>query len=181
VPDNPSAASADAAARLVAAYGLRNPFRIQLDIATGDFVIGDVGLTLREELDILSPPGGAGGVGAPLGANFGWPFREGAVFGPGSPCGTPPPGKGSPLLGYDRTGQPDAAVISAGIYRSDPGQALRLPDDHVGDVFANDYYSGALYRLHLSAGTWSIAAPIPGQPSPDHWGEGFGEISDWRV
>src|SRR5439155_12831629 len=49
-PDNPFATASDSAARLVAAYGLRNPFRIQLDTATGDFVIGDVGLSLREEV-----------------------------------------------------------------------------------------------------------------------------------
>src|SRR6185436_5835170 len=46
-PDNPFATSTDSSARLVAAFGLRNPFRIQLDPASGDFVIGDVGLSLR--------------------------------------------------------------------------------------------------------------------------------------
>jgi hypothetical protein len=53
--------------------------------------------------------------------------------------------------------------------------------DHVGDLFASEYYSGWLFRLHKSGGTWSIAAPIQGQPSASHWGEGFAEISDWRV
>jgi hypothetical protein len=31
-----------------------------------------------------------------------------------------------------------------------------------------------LYRLHLSGGAWAIAAPVAGQPKPQHWGEGFG-------
>jgi glucose/arabinose dehydrogenase len=178
--DNPFATSSDSAARLVAAFGLRNPFRIQLDRATGDFVIGDVGLSLREEVDILSPPGSTSGAGAPLGANFGWPFFEGTAVGPTS-CSAQPPGLVPPIWDYDRSSQATAAVIAAGIYRSSPGEPRRLPADHEGDLFASDYYSGALYRLHFSGGLWSLAAPIPGQPSAGHWGEGFDGISDWRV
>ena len=191
--DNPFASSSDSAARLVAAYGLRNPFRMQLDKATGDFVIGDVGLSLREEIDILSPPvalaraGSAwsatdvvGGAGAPLGTNYGWPFREGTAVGP-TTCGPLPPDLVPPIWDYDRTSQANAAVISAGIYRASPGEPHRLPADHEGDLFASDYYSGVLYRLHFSGGTWAIAAPIQGQPSAGHWGEGFDSISDYRV
>jgi len=180
-PDNPFATSTDSSARLVAAFGLRNPFRMQLDPASGDFVIGDVGQVLREEVDILSPPISSSGLGVPLGSNFGWPFREGTAIGPNTGCSPLPPGLVPPIWDYDRTSQSDAAVIAAGIYRASPGQPRRLPADHEGDLFASDYYSGALYRLHLSGGTWSIAAPIPGQPSAQHWGEGFGQISDWRV
>jgi hypothetical protein len=179
-PDNPFVSSTDSAARLVAAFGLRNPFRFQVDPATGDLVIGDVGLSLREEVDILSPPASTSGAGAPPGTNFGWPFREGTAVGP-TTCGALPPGLVSPIWDYDRTSQADAAVISAGIYRASPGAPRALPADHVGDVFANDYYTGNLYRLHLTGGAWSIAAPVPGQPSAQHWGEGFKEISDWRV
>jgi len=180
-PDNPFASLPDSAARLVAAYGLRNPFRFQLDTGTGDLVIGDVGLSLREEVDILSPPGSSPAAGAPLGTDFGWPLREGTAAGPIAGCGGSPPAFVSPIWDYDRTAQADAAVISAGIYRSGSGQPRRLPDDHVGDLFANDYYSGVLYRLHRTAGVWAIAAPIAGQPNPAHWGEGFGQVSDWRV
>ena len=192
-PDNPFAASTDSAARLVAAYGLRNPFRIQLDRSTGDFVIGDVGQDVREEVDMLSPPAAltrtgsaasarraVGGAGAPLGTNYGWPFFEGTAVGPTS-CGALPPGIVPPIWDYDRTSQANAAVIAAGIYRASPGQPHRLPADHEGDLFASDYYSGALSRLHFSGGTWTIAAAIPGQPNAAHWGEGFSEISDWRV
>jgi glucose/arabinose dehydrogenase len=179
--DNPFAASSDSAARLVAAYGLRNPFRVQLDPATGDLVIGDVGLSLREELDILSPPGSTSGLGSPLGTNFGWPFREGTAVGPNTSCGPLPPDLASPIWDYDRASQASAAVIAAGIYRSSPGQPRTLPADHAGDLFASDYYSGVLTRLHRNGATWAVAAPIPGQPNAQHWGEGFAEISDWRV
>jgi hypothetical protein len=92
-----------------------------------------------------------------------------------------PPGLVPPVWDYDRSSQGDAAVIAAGIYRSSPGQPRRLPADHEGDLFANDYYTGVLYRLHFNGSAWSLAAPIPGQPSSTHWGEGFGQVSDWRV
>jgi glucose/arabinose dehydrogenase len=178
--DNPFASSPDSAKRLVAVYGLRNPFRIQLDPSTGDFVIADVGLVVREELDLFSPPVSTSGAGAPLGTNYGWPFFEGTAVGP-TTCGSVPPGLVPPIWDYDRTSQANAAVIAAGIYRASPGQPRRLPADHEGDLFANDYYTGVVYRLHRSGGTWSIAAAIPGQPTAGHWGEGFGQVSDWRL
>jgi len=52
--------------------GLRNPFRFSFDALTGDLVIGDVGDSSREEVD-LSPASAGGG----RGSNYGWPCREG--------------------------------------------------------------------------------------------------------
>jgi glucose/arabinose dehydrogenase len=49
------------------ALGVRNPFRMSVDEATGDLWIGDVGQTCWEELDRL----------ASAGANLGWDRREG--------------------------------------------------------------------------------------------------------
>ena len=51
------------------AYGLRNPWRMTIDSATGDLWIGDVGQGAREEIDTI-----AAGVG---GLNFGWRILEG--------------------------------------------------------------------------------------------------------
>ena len=51
------------------AYGLRNPWRISFDKATGDLYIGDVGQGKWEEIDYL--PAGTSG------ANFGWSVVEG--------------------------------------------------------------------------------------------------------
>ena len=53
------------------AYGLRNPWRISFDSATGDLYIGDVGQSAREEIDFQ--PAGAGGL------NYGWDTREGTL------------------------------------------------------------------------------------------------------
>ncbi|HEX5634878.1 MAG TPA: PQQ-dependent sugar dehydrogenase, partial [Gemmatimonadales bacterium] len=184
-PDNPFAASPDSSARLVLAYGLRNPFRFQVDPPTGLLVIADVGEQLREELDLLWPPGlpvGVPGAGSP-GANFGWPYLEGSVTGAhAGECAPAPPGMVLPVFDYDRTTQPGgASIISGGMYRVKPGGSRNLPASYDGDLFANDYYSGALYRIEQTGGGWAIAAPVPGQPSASHWGQGFGQVSDWRV
>lgn len=54
------------------ALGLRNPWRFSFDRGTGDLYLGDVGQAAREEIDFLP-------AGAPGGANFGWPIREGTL------------------------------------------------------------------------------------------------------
>ena len=51
------------------AYGLRNPWRISVDRATGDVWVPDVGQNLYEEINVV-PAGKAG-------LNFGWKLREG--------------------------------------------------------------------------------------------------------
>ena len=68
----------------IVAYGLRNPWRFSFDTATGDIYIGDVGESLREEVDRL--PRGFRGI-----PNFGWNIFEGRVrhrADPGAVVGT---------------------------------------------------------------------------------------------
>jgi uncharacterized repeat protein (TIGR03806 family) len=52
------------------AIGLRNPFRLSVDSATGRVWVGDVGELSREEVDVIE-----------CGNNYGWPFREGTISG----------------------------------------------------------------------------------------------------
>ncbi len=52
--------------------GVRNPWRIDFDPATGDLWVGDVGQNLVEEVDRLPAADGAG-----RGANLGWDLYEG--------------------------------------------------------------------------------------------------------
>jgi uncharacterized protein with LGFP repeats/glucose/arabinose dehydrogenase len=68
VPTNPyySASTPTSWRSLVYAYGLRNPFRFNLDPRSGIPHVGDVGWNTTEEVDTLAP-----------GANAGWPCYEG--------------------------------------------------------------------------------------------------------
>jgi endonuclease YncB( thermonuclease family)/PKD repeat protein len=71
LPDNPNAASSDANARRIVAYGLRNPFRFGVRPGTGEVWIGDVGWGTWEEIERLQAPTAAL-------TNFGWPCYEGS-------------------------------------------------------------------------------------------------------
>jgi glucose/arabinose dehydrogenase len=75
--DNPFAASGDANARRIVAYGLRNPFRTTFRPGTGELWIGEVGLSTWEEIDRVVTPADT------TADNFGWPCYEGAAIQPG--------------------------------------------------------------------------------------------------
>jgi hypothetical protein len=89
--DNPFVGNAGARGE-VFAWGLRNPWRSSFDRLSGDLWVGDVGLSAREEINLIAAASGGG-------QNFGWSHREGTVQGPG---GAAPPGASfvEPLLDY---------------------------------------------------------------------------------
>jgi len=68
---NPFAASPDANARRIIAYGLRNPFRFTFRPGTNELWLGDVGYNTWEEVDRI--PNATDGTAE----NFGWPCYEG--------------------------------------------------------------------------------------------------------
>jgi len=182
--DNPFASRPDSNARLVAALGLRNPFRIQPDRVRNWLVIGDPGDRTREELDVLVLHLPTPRPAQPeLGADFGWPFLEGSVPGPyANTCGPVLQNLAAPEFDYDRTQQVGgAAIIAAGAYWATGTGAYDWPADYAGDLFANDYYSGTLYRLSPLGNGYAPAPDVPGQPAPGQWGIGFNEISDWAL
>ncbi|WP_260727077.1 PQQ-dependent sugar dehydrogenase [Dactylosporangium roseum] len=71
MPNNPLAASADANARRVVAYGMRNPFRFTMRPGTNEVWSGEVGWNTYEEINRVANP-----TGTPVG-NYGWPCIEG--------------------------------------------------------------------------------------------------------
>ncbi|MEQ1832254.1 MAG: PQQ-dependent sugar dehydrogenase [Candidatus Eisenbacteria bacterium] len=187
--DNPYAASPDSNARLVLARGLRNPFRVQADPSLPWVMIGDVGDTQREEFDLLALPSAITlpfGM-ARAGANFGWPYREGVVAGSrAGGCPPAPAALAGPAFDYDRTSfSSGAAIIAAGYVPSIVTVSIGIqpaPSLPAGMYFS-DYYTGALTRLDIPAGgaAWEIAPAVPGQPSAEHFAEGFKAVADWRV
>jgi len=78
------------------AYGLRNPWRMSFDPATGELWAGDVGQSSREEIDLIV-----------AGANYGWNMYEGTICfsGPCDPAGmTFPVWEYSHAVGFSITG-----------------------------------------------------------------------------
>jgi glucose/arabinose dehydrogenase len=131
--DNPFVGRAGASPE-VYAYGLRNPYRFSFDRHTSDLLIGDVGGSLREEIDWI-------GVAAVRGANFGWACREGKVAGP-RPDECPVPGAVEPLFDYP-TSSPDA--VTGGFVVRDPTLT-----GLVGRYLYADYYTGLIRSLALN-------------------------------
>ena len=159
--DNPFVGDPDPRARLVWAYGLRNPWSFHIDPATGQIFIADVGQNDYEEIDIADGPG----------RNFGWPSYE-AFANYNQGCSPPADSTGStpPIHAYDRrsfvTG---AAVVSGGVYRRPASGDGRFPAEYEGDYFFTDEAAGFMRRLHKSGGGWNLAAPVPGQPNSTDW------------
>lgn len=121
------------------AYGLRNPWRIHFDSATGDLYIADVGQNQWEEINFQP-------AGAEAGWNFGWDLREGAhPFEGGDASGlVDPVAEYSHQLGISVTG---------GVVIRDP----RLPDWQ-GVYLYGDFGSGIVWGLLKTAGgEWANA------------------------
>lgn len=115
------------------AVGMRNPWRMSFDPATGDLLCGDVGQSAREEVDLII-----------RGGNYGWNYREGKIARPGS--GAPPAGFSAidPLLDYPRSGVSTniGTVVIGGItYRG-----TRIPQLYGAYVFA-DSGSGNIWAM----------------------------------
>jgi glucose/arabinose dehydrogenase len=117
------------------AYGLRNPWRMSFDFATGDLYIGDVGQGAWEEIDLI--PAGSGG-----GQNFGWDFREGAH----EYDGTAPAGLIDPIAEYSHA-EGGCSVTGGYVYR---GSMLEWN----GIYLFSDYCTGIIWGLINVNGVW---------------------------
>lgn len=170
-PSNPFAASANANERLVFAYGLRNPFRFSFDRLYHDLVIGDVGQSLREEVDWAPAPANLG-----IGRNYGWNCREGKLPGPATDPGCSPTGSYiEPAFDYPHAdpgggGAHGSAIIGGYVVR-DPS----LPE-LAGRYLYGDLGTGEIRSLVLSEpfGDHSEKLSVPNLNS-------FGEDSCGRI
>lgn len=155
--------------QLVYAWGMRNPFRFTIDPQTGDVVIGDVGFDTQEEMDYLAA--------ADPGDNYGWPQLEG--FAIQTCCGTC--GQGNeftdPIYAYTHDALPKA-VIAGPLYRYDGSAPRAFPASYDGSIFVAEFYDGWIRRLVFTGGAWTIAPPVPGQPSAVNWADGLAFHSD---
>ena len=121
----------------VHAKGFRNPFRFTLR-ADGVPLVGDVGWTSREELDL-----------AEGGRDYGWPCREGTIATPGYSgfprCSTTPATSFAPPA-YDYGAVRGGSVIAGPFY-----DGTAYPAGYRGDVFFGDYAQRFVKRMTLAA------------------------------
>jgi glucose/arabinose dehydrogenase len=176
--DNPFANRPNVNLRLTWALGLRNPFRFHIDAPTGRVFIADVGWIYYEEVDIADQPG----------MDFGWPYYEGTQAyvttecGPLQPAGLAPPAHQYTRAEFCPFPNPldcAASIIGGVVYRRNPAAPFAFPAEYDGDYFYSEYYDGFLRRLSEDGGSWSIAAPVPGQPATTSWGTGYREVTDY--
>jgi len=121
-------------------YGLRNPYRMSFDRATGDLWIGDVGQSSREEIDFLP----AAQLASPA-ENYEWDVMEGNLSGTCSNNGFKGSGphKG-PIYDYPRSD--GSTVIGGFVYRGAPQGDAR------GRYFFGDFGSGRIWSFVQSGG-----------------------------
>lgn len=174
--DNPFIGNANANTKLVYAWGLRNPWRFQVDPVSGTIISVDVGDDDFEEMNEIVP-----------GGFYGWPYREADMIRVLSDCPEPGGPGATPYIRPIAVIARDAnshAIVSGGMYRPVTGGAHDWPAGYYpsrGDVFYTDYYTGDLQRITWNGSSWVPAAAVPGQPAPDLWGTGFLTAADFQV
>lgn len=113
------------------AVGLRNPFRMSMDVTTGRIWCADVGLLLHEEINLITP-----------GGNYGWDYREGLAAGPTPQPDNITPSFVEPILQY---GQDVGKSITGGfVYHGDRFPTLQ------GSYLFGDFISGKVWSLRDS-------------------------------
>ncbi|HYB97831.1 MAG TPA: PQQ-dependent sugar dehydrogenase [Candidatus Limnocylindrales bacterium] len=116
--DNPFYATATGVNRAIWAYGLRNPFTMAFDPASGRLFINDVGAVDWEEIDEGTP-----------GGNYGWPQAEGPSENPAFI---------DPIYAYEHGGHPvGGCAITAGVFYSPA--AAQFPQAYEGGYFFADF------------------------------------------
>jgi len=139
--DNPYFGQAGKEQR-VWAYGFRNPFRFSFDSVKGNLLLGDVGDSTWEEINLVEK-----------GRNYGWPNSEGK-------CNTNCSGLTDPIYVYPHTtvnGHNTGAIIGGFVYRG-----YQFPSQYQGSYFFADFSQAKINSLLLSqSGKSIVGTEIP--------------------
>jgi len=113
--------------------GLRNPWKFSFDSETGDLWIGDVGQSVKEEIN-YEPANSSGGI------NYGWRCKEG--FSDYNPAGCSGLTLTDPVADYTHSFPDGPCSITGGmVYRGAEFQNM------VGHYFLTDYCDGKIFSL----------------------------------
>lgn len=118
-------------------YGLRNPFRFNVDPTSGKVYIGDVGWTAWEEVNAAAP-----------GANFGWPYYEG---GNGVSLRTSNYQDLAQAQAFYASGQTVVPSLFALSHSADNINAIIMGDVYTGNTYPTQYW-GDLFFNDLGQG-----------------------------
>jgi glucose/arabinose dehydrogenase len=131
--DNPFVTTPDARGEIWA-YGLRNPWRLTFDRASGELWTGDVGQNAWEEIDIIE-----------RGGNYGWNAYEGSRIFVRKPATlSPPPDAIGPVFEYGHDEHGGFSVTGGVVYRGAAYPTLN------GVYLLGDFASGRLWGLRRS-------------------------------
>jgi glucose/arabinose dehydrogenase len=153
------------------AFGLRNPYRISFDRATGKLYAADVGQGLREEVDVIKN-----------GGNYGWVLKEGTLD--NSSIGGPYTVQPNllplipPIGEYSHTTNPITVTAIIGGYVSRNPLIPNFYGQYVfGDLTGNA--SGRLFYMGINDPGPNTISPFTisslGDPAPNSDLHGFGE------
>jgi glucose/arabinose dehydrogenase/PKD repeat protein len=158
LPGNPFASRADANARRIIAYGLRNPFRFTIRPATEQLWLGDVGWNTWEEVNRI------GDINDGVAENFGWPCFEGSGRQPGydgadlDSCESLYAGGGQrgPFYQYNHSAKVVPGDACATGSSSLSGVAFEngsnYPSDYGGALFLADASRGCIWVMKRAGG-----------------------------
>jgi glucose/arabinose dehydrogenase/regulation of enolase protein 1 (concanavalin A-like superfamily) len=134
-PDNPFVDTPGAIPQIWA-YGLRNPFRFDF-LPDGQPIVGDVGGSVWEEVDVVQ-----------RGGNYGWPEAEGRCDG----CPFL-----NPLFAYHHTDPPaNAGSVTSSLFYTGGDTGAALPEQYQDSFFYADYTLGFIRYLKLSSDFGSV-------------------------
>lgn len=126
-PDNPFVGVPDVRPEIWA-YGFRNPWRFSFDRETGGLWLGDVGNSMREEINLVKK-----------GGNYGWNFMEGTIC--HQPEGCDLDSLEPPLVELDEETKIYCAIIGGYVFRGRDIPPL------VGAYLYADFCAGTIYAV----------------------------------